>query len=83
VSQNAFRAGIDLTMESSMTISWDAGVAPPVRSFSPIVRAIAMLKEEDRTKLIDFVRSEVTCPDGKIAYSARANAVRGQVASKR
>jgi hypothetical protein len=52
-------------------------------SFSPIVREIAMLKKEDRTKLIDFVRSEVTCPDGKIAYSARANAVRGQVRSKR
>jgi ubiquinone/menaquinone biosynthesis C-methylase UbiE len=62
---------------------FDEFKATQMPSFSPIVRAIAMLKEEDRTKLIDFVRSEVTCPDGKIAYSARANAVRGQVGSKR
>jgi hypothetical protein len=43
-------------------------------SFSPIVPEIARLKKEDRTKLIDSVRSEVSCPDGAIASFARANA---------
>jgi SAM-dependent methyltransferase len=48
-------------------------------SFNPIVKMIAKLATSDRTRLIDAVRARVVRPDGTVQYSARANAVRGQV----
>jgi len=48
-------------------------------SFNPIVKMIAKLAANDRTRLIDAVRARVVRSDGAVAYSARANAVRGKV----
>ena len=47
--------------------------------FHPLGKLIASLSDADRTKLIDIVRGELPVgPDGGIAYSARANALKAR-----
>jgi len=46
----------------------------------PVGKLVATLSETDRAALMDAVRAQVPAgPDGRIAYSARANAVMGRV----
>ena len=46
----------------------------------PVGKLVAALSEADRAALMDAVRAQVPAgPDGRIAYSARANAVKGRV----
>ena len=46
----------------------------------PVGKLVAAMSEADRAALMDAVRAQVPAgPDGKIAYAARANAVRGRV----
>jgi SAM-dependent methyltransferase len=46
-------------------------------SHSPIANAIAAMTESERLRLIEAVRNELPCcPDGRIEYSARANAIK-------
>ena len=48
--------------------------------FSPVGKAVAALSEPERTKLKDVVRGQLPIqPDGSIAYSACANAVKAGV----
>jgi hypothetical protein len=55
---------------------WQSQVPP----FTPNGKAVAALRESDRAKLIEAVRAILPSdPDGGIAYSARANAVKGRV----
>ena len=46
----------------------------------PVGKLVAAMSETDRAALMDAVRAQVPAgPDGKIAYAARANAVKGRV----
>jgi hypothetical protein len=46
----------------------------------PVGKLVAAMSETERAALKDAVRAQVPAgPDGKIAYAARANAVRGRV----
>ena len=46
----------------------------------PVGKLVAALSDVDRAALMDTVRVQVPAgPDGKIAYAARANAVKGRV----
>ena len=46
----------------------------------PVGKLVAAMSEPDRAALKDAVRAQVpAAPDGKIAYAARANAVKGRV----
>ena len=46
----------------------------------PVGKLVAAMSETDRTALMEAVRTQVPAgPDGKIAYAARANAVKGRV----
>ena len=46
----------------------------------PVGKLVAAMSEADRAALMDAVRAQVPAgPDGKIAYAARANAVKGRV----
>jgi len=46
-------------------------------SYTPMGKRIAALSETDREKVIDWVRARLpTGPDGRITYSARANAIK-------
>jgi ubiquinone/menaquinone biosynthesis C-methylase UbiE len=61
---------------SSFEDFWQSQVPP----FTPHGKAVAALRESDRAKLIETVRAILPSgPDGGIAYSARANAVKGRV----
>ena len=55
---------------------WQSQVSP----FTPNGKAIATLRQADRAKLVEAVRAILPDhPDGSIAYSTRANAVKGRV----
>jgi ubiquinone/menaquinone biosynthesis C-methylase UbiE len=55
---------------------WDAQTP----SFSPTTAIIAALAPADRARLVDAVRAIVpTRPDGRVAYSARANGIQALV----
>jgi ubiquinone/menaquinone biosynthesis C-methylase UbiE len=55
---------------------WQSQVPP----FTSNGKIVAALRETDRAKLIEAVRTALPIdPDGGIAYSARANAVKGRV----
>jgi hypothetical protein len=46
----------------------------------PVGKLVAAMAEPDRAALMAAVRAQVPAgPDGKIAYAARANAVKGRV----
>jgi ubiquinone/menaquinone biosynthesis C-methylase UbiE len=49
-------------------------------SYSPVTKAIDAMRESDRLKLIETVRAGLpVCPQGRIEYSARANAIKARV----
>ena len=49
-------------------------------SYSPIAKMIAAMTKSDRVRLIEIVRAGVpVCPDGRIEYPARANAIKARV----
>jgi ubiquinone/menaquinone biosynthesis C-methylase UbiE len=55
---------------------WHSQISP----FTPNGKAIATLREADRAKLVEAVRAILPDhPDGSVAYSTRANAVKGRV----
>jgi SAM-dependent methyltransferase len=61
---------------SDFTTFWQAQTP----SFSPTTRIIASLAEEKRAELVASLRSELpVAPDGRIAYQARANAIKARV----
>ena len=48
--------------------------------FNPIGRMVASLSSADRARMIDCVRAALPGdPDGSVAYTARANAIKGRV----
>jgi ubiquinone/menaquinone biosynthesis C-methylase UbiE len=48
--------------------------------YSPVTRAIAAMTEADRMRLVEALREELpTCSEGRIRYSARANAIKARV----
>ena len=47
--------------------------------YTPMGKRIAALSEMDREKVIDWVRARLPAgPDGRITYSARANAIKAR-----
>ena len=49
-------------------------------SYSPATKMIAAMTESDRSRLIETVQAALpVCPDGRIEYSARANAIKARV----
>ena len=51
-------------------------------SYSPTTKMIAALTDHDRTRLIEITREGLPArPDGRIAYVARANAIKARVPS--
>jgi ubiquinone/menaquinone biosynthesis C-methylase UbiE len=49
-------------------------------SYSPITKMIGAMTKSDRVKLIESVRAGLpVCADGRIEYSARANAIKARV----
>jgi len=49
-------------------------------SYSPITKMITAMTKSDRMKLMETVRAGLpVCPDGRIEYSARANAIKARV----
>ena len=49
-------------------------------SYSPTTKMIAAMTKSDRVRLIEAVRAGLPIrPDGRIEYSARANAIKGRV----
>jgi hypothetical protein len=68
---------IDVSLSfTSFEDFWQSQVSP----FTPNGKAIATLREADRAELVEAVRAILpSLPDGSIAYSTRANAVKGRV----
>jgi hypothetical protein len=49
-------------------------------SYSPTTKSITAMAESDRVRLVETVRAGLpVCPDGRIEYSARANAIKAGV----
>ena len=48
-------------------------------SFSPLTRIIASLASPDRASLTELVRSQTLHPNGRVSWSARANAIKARV----
>lgn len=52
-------------------------------SYSPTTKIIAAMTTSDRERLMDAVRTALSvCPDGRIEYSARANAIKARLPMK-
>lgn len=68
---------IDVTMPfASFDDLWRA----QMQSFGPRGKAVAALSDADRARLIDKVRARLPAgPDGSVAYSARAHAIKARV----
>jgi hypothetical protein len=71
------RRTIDVTMSFSDFNEFWRSQTP---SYTSTGKMIAALSETDREKVIDSVRARLPAsPDGRITYSARANAVKARV----
>jgi SAM-dependent methyltransferase len=68
---------IDVTVSfADFDLFWQAQTP----SYSPITKTIAAMTKGDRGRLIDAVRAGLPLrPDGRIEYSARANAIKASV----
>ena len=68
---------IDVTLSfSDFDDFWQAQTP----SYSPTTKMIAAMTKSDRVRLIEVVRAAVpVCPDGRIEYPARANAIKARV----
>jgi ubiquinone/menaquinone biosynthesis C-methylase UbiE len=79
------RAGLEqvATRSIDVTVSFpdfEAFWVAQMPSYSPTTKMIAAMTESDRTRLIASVRARLPVrTDGRIEYSARANAVKGRV----
>jgi ubiquinone/menaquinone biosynthesis C-methylase UbiE len=68
---------IDVTVSFSDFAAFWAAQTP---SYSPTTRLIAAMTSSDRAGVIEAVRASVPArPDGRIEYSARANAIKARV----
>jgi SAM-dependent methyltransferase len=77
------RAGLEGVATRSIDVTmgfpdFDDFWASQTPSFNPIAGVIGKLETRDRTRLIDAVRAKVLRPDGTVAYSAQANAVKAK-----
>jgi ubiquinone/menaquinone biosynthesis C-methylase UbiE len=79
------RAGLEEIVARSIEVTvsfpdFDAFWLAQTPSYSPTTKMIAAMTESDRMKLIASVRAQLQLrPDGKIEYSARANAIKARV----
>lgn len=69
------------TIDATVTIpNFDDFWRGQAATYSPTGKVIASLSETDREKLIAVMRTNLpAAPDGSIAYSARANAIKARV----
>jgi SAM-dependent methyltransferase len=76
-------------LEDITAMSIDVAVAFPdfddfwraqTPSHNPVTKVIAAMTDSDRTKLVGAVRAGLSiCPNGRVEYSARANAINARV----
>jgi hypothetical protein len=79
------RAGLETTTTRSIEVTvgfpdfnefWQAQTP----SYSPVTKMVGAMRKSDRVRLIETVQAGLpVCPDGRIEYSARANAIKARV----